>query len=87
MLTLKLFKLLLSHLQVRLSSGDKYRIPRIADHPAQPLSREQATGDPGTTSPGLHCASTGHLYLTPLSCTLDEDLPFDLFPGAEAGSF
>lgn len=87
MLTLKIFKLLLSHLQARLFSGDKYRIPRIADHPAQPLSREQATGDPGTTSLGLHCTNAGHLYLTPLSCTPGEDLPFDLFPGAKAGSF
>ncbi|XP_073091425.1 protein yippee-like 2 isoform X2 [Manis javanica] len=57
--------------KARLFSGDKYRIPRIADHPAQPLSREQATGDPGTTSLGLHCTNAGHLYLTPLSCTPD----------------
>ncbi|KAK2505642.1 hypothetical protein MC885_000182 [Smutsia gigantea] len=72
--------------KVRLSSGDKYRIPGIADHPAQPLLREQATGDPVTTRLGLHCASARHHYLTPLSCAPSEhvvsisDSPEDLHP-------
>lgn len=55
----------MSDLQVRLSSGDKYRIPRIADHLAHPLfMRKQAIGDSATGLP-FHSLSTRQIYLVP----------------------
>lgn len=66
----KLF-IAMSNLQVRLSSGGKYRTPRIADHQAQPLfMRKQAVGSL-VTGLRFHSLRTTHLYFVlPQLCSV-----------------